>query len=214
MAVFLNTNFYQRMCLIMEKLLPFYQKTWFVVLTLIIFYPIGLILLWLSPEFKRKTKTYITLFFIIILAIGFSINTTSENDTANSPKASAVAQETPKTEITVKELEKVPNRNYFAMSENALKSYYKALAEQAGTGIPNVDARLMTYKDWQSTEGMQISQGTFYLAGNENIEHSYTMTWRQKTGQLIKLIINGKKIFYDEEAAFAAMDDYDSCSKK
>lgn len=198
----------------MEKRLPFYQKTWFVVLTLIIFYPVGLILLWLSPEFKRKTKTYITLFFIIILAIGFSINTTSENDTANPPKASAVAQETPKTETTVKEPEKAPNRNYFAMSENALKSYYKALAEQAGTGVPNVDARLMTYKDWQSAEGMQVSQGTFYLAGNENIEHSYSMTWRQKTGQLIKLIINGKKIFYDEETAWAAMDDYDSRSKK
>lgn len=158
----------------------------------------------------------IATFFLVIL---FAAIYAPDNETANPPKASAVAQETPKTETAVKEPkkeepEKVSNRNYFAMSENALKSYYKALAEQAGTGVPNVDARLMTYKDWQSTEGMQISQGTFYLAGNENIEHSYTMTWRQKTGQLIKLIINGKKIFYDEEAAFAAMDDYDPRSKK
>jgi len=45
---------------------PYYYKTWFVVFMLILFFPVGLILMWKSNKFGETSR-------IIISAIGLSL---------------------------------------------------------------------------------------------------------------------------------------------
>ena len=49
---------------------PFYQKTWFIWLMLIIFFPIGAILLWLYGDYSKRTKTIIMVAFLLLFIIG------------------------------------------------------------------------------------------------------------------------------------------------
>lgn len=48
----------------------FHQKTWFIILMLLFFFPVGLYLLWKSSWHSKKTKIYITAGFFIVVALG------------------------------------------------------------------------------------------------------------------------------------------------
>lgn len=64
----------------------FYQKGWFMWLMLIVFFPIGLFLLWKNPDYSRKTKTIISVILAVFLIFGHNSkgtkngqNTSNEN---------------------------------------------------------------------------------------------------------------------------------------
>lgn len=105
------------------------------------------------------------------------------------------------------EAQKQEEVSYYVLSKQLLKEYVTKKAQAAGTGVPEVDTRFVTYKDWDVDETMKVSQGTFYLGGNDKVEHSYTIRWRKKNNQVLRVEINGQKVYYDEEAQWAAMDD-------
>lgn len=68
-----------------------YYKKWFVVLTLILFFPIGVFLLWKSKSFGKKSKIIITGIFFVFLFIGFispdeETSTTVTNSTTETIK--------------------------------------------------------------------------------------------------------------------------------
>lgn len=48
----------------------FYQKTWFIWLTLVIFFPVGLFLLWRFSSYSTKTKGIISGIFLLLILIG------------------------------------------------------------------------------------------------------------------------------------------------
>lgn len=97
--------------------------------------------------------------------------------------------------------------NYRTMSSRALNSYYEGVAKKAGVGIPDVDESVMYFEEYDTKKGLQVTKNVFKLAGNENIQHKYTMTWRQKTGELIQLVIDGNVVFHDEKGKLAADND-------
>lgn len=63
---------------------PFYRKTWFSVLTLIIFFPIGLIIMWMFAGWKKSTKGIVT----GVLAFFFIIGSFSDTEETNESVAS------------------------------------------------------------------------------------------------------------------------------
>ena len=51
--------------------MKFYEKTWFIVLMLIIFFPVGLILVWTNKNWSQKGKITTTAVVAILLIILF-----------------------------------------------------------------------------------------------------------------------------------------------
>ena len=47
---------------------PFYKTTWFLVIALFVFTPVGLILMWVSDEWERKTKIIVTIVVAAMVA--------------------------------------------------------------------------------------------------------------------------------------------------
>lgn len=127
------------------------------------------------------------------------------------PKDQSTAKPAVQTEQTqqpaVKAEQKKEEDSYYVLSKQVLKELYTKKAKAAGTGVPDIDARFATYKDWDADDTLKVSQGTFYLAGNDKIEHSYTMRWRKKNQQIIRVEIDGQKVYYDAEEQQAAFDD-------
>lgn len=97
--------------------------------------------------------------------------------------------------------------DYYSQTEKVIKDIYKNWAQSNGLGIPDVDLRYSTYRDWDIVPPVREAEGTFYLAGNKNIEHTFSVRWRKKNNQLLRVVIDSKRIFYDEEAMWEAMDD-------
>lgn len=60
----------------------FYKQTWFIILMLILFFPVGLVLTWSSKKFKQRTKVIITGIIIVMAIIG-AITPDTENSTTD-----------------------------------------------------------------------------------------------------------------------------------
>ena len=79
----------------------FYQKNWFVILTLIFVFPIGLYLMWRHTDWKPKTKKIVT----GIVGFIFVLNLFSSDDESKSDVSSTTNIEEPKTEEISKDNE-------------------------------------------------------------------------------------------------------------
>lgn len=97
--------------------------------------------------------------------------------------------------------------NYRTMSSRALTSYYQTLSQKAGVGVPDIDESAVYFEEYDTEKGLKVTKNTFTLAGNDKIQHKYTMTWRQKTGELIQLIVDGKVVFNDDKMRIEATKD-------
>lgn len=56
----------------MEEKKKFYQKGWFTILFIIIFWPIGLIVMWTNEIFNKTTRIIITVFFALCIITAFN----------------------------------------------------------------------------------------------------------------------------------------------
>lgn len=160
----------------------------------------------------------VSIFFLIVIVQGVFIpkkenpNIATSNskvvlteikeDSNNLTKESNIEQPNKKTKS------KKIVHDYFHLSEKYIQEIYRTTYQSQGLGVPEVDCRYMTYRDWDIIDGkMQVSEGTFYLGGNKNIEHTYDIRWRNKTGQPLCIVINEQQYFLDKEAQMAAYDD-------
>lgn len=65
----------------MDKLkIPFYKRTWFIIVMMFLCFPIGLLLFWLNGRYELKTKKVVTIIIICIYPIlGFIFRSISKN---------------------------------------------------------------------------------------------------------------------------------------
>lgn len=75
---------------------PFYQKSWFIVLTLIIFFPVGLILMWMHTSWNKPVKIIVTVFFCLI-AIGM-VGDDEESEESVANESTEESEEEPEQE--------------------------------------------------------------------------------------------------------------------
>lgn len=97
--------------------------------------------------------------------------------------------------------------DYRAKSNKALTSYYETVSSKAGVGVPVIDEGVADYAEWTHTDDKFTMTKSTYTLGGVKIKHSYTMTWRTKTGELVKMVIDGKKVMYNEDLMWKALDD-------
>lgn len=76
--------------------MPFYKKTWFVWLMMIMCFPIGLILIWTQSSYSKKTKGIITAVCLLLIAI--SMGSSGNKNQTQKPKEVAEQQSQAKQE--------------------------------------------------------------------------------------------------------------------
>lgn len=71
--------------------MAWYDKKWVIILALLIFFPIGLIMMWRAPSFGKKTKVIVTVLFALIIIGGGN-----QNRDPNAPKVTYTDAKTEK----------------------------------------------------------------------------------------------------------------------
>ncbi|MCY9451612.1 hypothetical protein [Bacillus haynesii] len=59
---------------------PFYKSNWFTILMLIVFFPVGLILMWANKKWTVTTRIVVSIVIVILAIVGYS---TRDNQTGN-----------------------------------------------------------------------------------------------------------------------------------
>ncbi|MEP9851496.1 VanZ family protein [Staphylococcus aureus] len=106
-----------------------YQKNWFVILTLIIFFPIGLFLMWYFKKWNKSARWIVTGVFTLLLIISFFTEDESQsenqekNTAANNEKSEERAK--PKKESKPKEEKKKELTDEQKLEKNVKKEVGK-----------------------------------------------------------------------------------------
>lgn len=88
-----------------KQRVPFYKKTWFIVLSLIIFFPLGLVLMWLFTDWSKRNKWIIT---AVVLLFAIIINPTEgDEELADTEDEEQVAAEETQNEESSEDTEEV-----------------------------------------------------------------------------------------------------------
>ena len=107
------------------------------------------------------------------------------------PKLPIPDAEAPKEKQEAPKEEKAPEIDYRTLSNRYLEAVYNDIANQAGIGVPDIDTFITHYEEYHK-DGIVITKNSYYLAGNENITHKFTMEFKEGDTQLIFLMIDGK----------------------
>ena len=68
--------------------MKFYEKTWFTVLMLLLFFPVGLFLMWKYQKFNKGARIIISVFFGLLL-----VSNMFDESEDNQPGTTAVKEE-------------------------------------------------------------------------------------------------------------------------
>lgn len=182
-----------------------YQKNWFMWLIMVIFFPIGLFLLWKYSSYKKSTKAIITIVIIGLIAISGS---NPKNQTTNS---STTAQQTQtKPSDAEKKLDAAPKKEEVKVSQenkNALKK-----AEMYGNTMHMSKAGI--YYQLTSDFGEKFSkEAAQYAINNAKIDYKKQALAKAKLYQeqqamsknaiFTQLTSDAGEKFTEEEAQYA-----------
>lgn len=108
---------------------PFYQKTWFILLMLLIFPPVGIFLLWKFGSFGKPARIALTVISVLIFFVNFvgGSNDVAEESTSPAP-TETVAEETTEPEEPA-EPELTPEEQAELEAEQAAAAEAKAKEE-------------------------------------------------------------------------------------
>lgn len=81
----------------------FYEQTWFIVLILILFFPIGLVLVWTNKHWTQKGKIIATVIVAVFLVLGTAGKNSSNSSTDKEETETDVISETTIQEEAVEE---------------------------------------------------------------------------------------------------------------
>lgn len=161
-----------------------------------------------APFFKKSArKKIVGVFFITVIIFGLAA---PKKDTPEQPKES-----TQKVQQIDTSGQKNKTEEPFHMNdvETAIQAVYDQIAQQRGTGTPTVDVSFANYAQWESAPGLIESNGTFTLSSEEGLTHKFSARWGKNSADLIRLEIDGQRIFYSEELQDHYMDKYDPQNK-
>lgn len=71
----------------------FYEQTWFIVLILIIFFPVGLVLVWTNKQWSQKSKIIATVIVAVLVILGLGGRGGSKASTDTEEKVTEVVSE-------------------------------------------------------------------------------------------------------------------------
>jgi hypothetical protein len=182
-----------------------YKKNWFMWLIMVIFFPIGLFLLWKYSSYKKSTKAIITIAIVGLIAISGS---NPKNQTTNS--STTIQQTQTKPTDTEKKLDSAPKKEEVKVSQenkNALKK-----AEMYGNTMHMSKAGI--YYQLTSDFGEKFSkEAAQYAINNAKIDYKKQALAKAKLYQeqqamsknaiFTQLTSDAGEKFTEEEAQYA-----------
>jgi hypothetical protein len=76
----------------------FYQKTWFIILMLLIFFPVGLILMWATNKWNIGARIGVSIVFVGLAILGTMGNNSQNNATQSQPTSAVQPTSTQSTQ--------------------------------------------------------------------------------------------------------------------
>lgn len=126
----------------------FYQKTWVMWLTLILFWPVGVFLLWKYSTYTKKTKCILTAVLGAIVVMGFSGNkdTTTYKDTTTassqvSTKDKTANKETTSSSQSSNKENKKPAAPEFTINVDGIGKVKGGVSSNVGLAVIGVEER-------------------------------------------------------------------------
>ena len=155
----------------------FYQKNWFVIILLILLWPVGLALMWINRSFSTVARIIITVIIAAILICGLVMpgdaNTgtingtetvteeTTEAVTESTSEEKASADKDGKVEKTKKDDSKSENKSAKKEKKNLKKSLKKKYGMNGGSAIRNDETGGWTIESINSAEANDPSQWAY-----------------------------------------------------
>ena len=134
---------------------PFFKKTWFVILMLIVFFPIGLVLMWMfKKEWKLPVKIIITAVCALLLIIWFTPSNGESNSDSNTDSSSIV---TTTVQTTVEE------------TSTAVETTTAATTEETTT-VATTEETTTTTVSSEDESGYSLQHGDLLSAIENNID--------------------------------------------
>ena len=90
--------------------------------------------------------------------------------------------------------------------ERDIQRVYKAAAQSAGTGFPEVDCSFAQH--WQNDVYGLIYMNGEYKLSTDKATHTYTARYGSNTEDLTYLSLDGQRIYWNEEKESAYLDKY------
>ena len=168
--------------------MKFYEKTWFIVIMLIIFFPVGLILVWTNKKWSQKGKITATAVVAILLIIGLIDNASGGGESAT---ASNTAIEETKIETTSAE------------PETEATTTEETTAETEAATTEEITAETEAATTEEITAETEVSTTT--------TKETTTAATKEEKQQMYVLNTSSKKIHYPKCRAVEkiASDNYD-----
>ena len=179
----------------MDTKTKFYQKNWFIYLLLLLFPPVGIVLLWIFNKHSSKFKIIVSVISVIWFAFALTVDSTSKSDTsikANNNTPVEVDNDVPASETAIIQQEDNDNTNK-TLDKDAIQSaieplipseyktiYYALdiLTPAEGTGeIVSIQIENASFadKDTAVSAVVDIISSTMDLPEYDNI-HSFEFT--------------------------------------
>ena len=167
--------------------MKFYEKDWFIVLMIIVFFPVGLFLMWKYSKCHKAVKIIISVFFAVMFIFSDGSkesknvetkNTNAEVETAVETKDTNAEKETTKTNEdkvednvpteyknalkTAKSYDKTSHMSKQGLYDQLISEFEQFTPEEAQYAVDNVNANwkenaLKTAKDYQEYGDMSTS---------------------------------------------------------
>lgn len=156
----------------MEK--KFYEKTWFIVLMLILFFPVGLVLVWTNKHWGQKGKIIATVIVAVVLLLGLLGNggdDTATSDTISETTAESTVETTAETTSTDVAAD-IPTAIENSLRARITDKYTSTdidkivINENLGTDTPD-DYIALVYLTWNVQNSGETSKEVLTLYSND-----------------------------------------------
>ncbi|MFC4682890.1 hypothetical protein [Exiguobacterium sp. s149] len=156
-----------------------FEKTWFVILTLIFFFPLGLFLMWKYEKFNKVARIIVT---VVIGLAAFSTFTGDPEDTATQPlveePATATADTSEEDKTAAEEAAKKEAEEAKKKEEQETALAEAQAAEEAKGKQPAGNYKV----------GTDIDAGTYLIVADGGM--TYYQLAKDSTGELTSIITN------------------------
>ena len=99
-----------------------YEKNWFIILMLIVFFPVGLFLMWKNAKWHKTVKIIISVFFAIMVIFSNGSEDSKNVETKDTNAEVETVKVDERKELQEKSKTILDNKDYYTMNEDERKT--------------------------------------------------------------------------------------------
>lgn len=172
----------------------FYEQTWFTVLTLLLFFPLGLFLMWRYQKFNKIARIVISIFFgLLFVSNLFSESDTNQSRTTVVSEDEVVDVEADTEEPTAEEIAEAEQAEREEQEKAEAEAAKKAKEEEAARKAAEEKRReelSLSGSGQQATSKFTLEDGFVIIKSTHNGSRNFIMQLLDENGNQIELITN------------------------